>query len=163
MQDETTGPFDLELVRRLKARRSTVWRCWTEPDLLTQWFCPRPWRATDFQVELRPGGIFANIIRGPEGEVFDEAPGCFLEVVPQERLVWTSALGPGYRPVITPGDGFAMTAVLTFRDDDAGGTVYTARVLHADAAGRDRHAAMGFHDGWGAAAAQLDELAVSLG
>lgn len=156
------GPLDLELTRRLKARRATLWRCWTEPALLTQWFCPRPWVATDFRVDLRPGGIFASIIRGPEGEVFDNDPGCFLEVVPEVRLVWTSALGPGYRPLITPAGGFAMTAILTFRDDDGGGTVYNARVLHADAEGRDRHAAMGFHDGWGAATAQLDELAVTL-
>lgn len=157
-----TGPNDLQLVRRLKAPRAALWRAWTEPALLEQWFCPRPWRATDMRVDLRPGGIFASIIRGPDGEVFDNDPGCFLEVVPQERLVWTSALGPGFRPVITPADGFAMTAVLTFADDAGGGTLYTARVLHADAAGKARHEAMGFHDGWGAATAQLDDLAATL-
>lgn len=163
MDMEPLGPNDLELVRRLKARRSILWRCWTEPELLTQWFCPRPWKATDFQVDLRPGGIFANIIRGPNGEVFDNPGGCFLDVQPETRLVWTSALGPGYRPLITPEDGFAMTAVLTFRDDAGGGTVYTARVLHADTAGKEKHEAMGFHDGWGAATAQMEELALTLG
>jgi uncharacterized protein YndB with AHSA1/START domain len=158
-----TDGLDLNLTRRLAAARAAVWRCWTEPALLEQWFCPRPWRATDVRVDLRPGGIFASIIRGPQGEVFDNDPGCFLEVVPETRLVWTSALGPGFRPVITPADGFAMTAVLTFADAAEGGTDYAARVLHADAAGRDRHAAMGFHDGWGAATAQLDDRAQTLG
>lgn len=162
MTDEPLGPFDLELTRRLKARRATLWRCWTEPALMEQWFCPRPWRATDIAIDLRPGGAFRTIIRGPEGEVFDNPPGCFLHIVPQEVLVWTSALGPGWRPLITPDGAFAMTAIVTFRDDSGGGTVYTARAVHADAPGRDAHVAMGFHDGWGAAAAQLEELALTL-
>lgn len=162
MTDDTPGPLDLMLTRHLKARRETLWRCWTEPRLLEQWFCPRPWRATDVVIDLRPGGAFATTIRGPQGEVHAGDPGCWLEVTPQTRLAWTSALGPGWRPLIPPADGFAMTAALTFRDAEGGGTIYTARVLHADATGRDRHAAMGFHEGWGAATAQLDDLALTL-
>jgi uncharacterized protein YndB with AHSA1/START domain/DNA-binding transcriptional ArsR family regulator len=156
------GPFDLELTRHLQAPRAVLWRCWTEPALMEQWFCPVPWRATDIEIDLRPGGRFKTIIRGPGGEVFDNDPGCFLAVEPLERLVWTSGLGPGWRPVLTPPEGFAMTAVLTFADAPGGGTLYRARVLHADAAGKAAHETMGFHDGWGAATAQLDALALTL-
>ena len=159
---EPLGPFDLELTRHLKAGRSAVWRCWTEPSLMEAWFCPRPWRATDIEIDLARGGRFRTVIRGPEGEVFDNAPGCFLLVEPMSRLVWTSALGPGFRPLITPAGGFAMTAVLTFEEAGNGGTLYRAVVRHADAAGKAAHEAMGFHDGWGAAAAQLEELAATL-
>ncbi|QYK43375.1 MAG: SRPBCC family protein [Paracoccaceae bacterium] len=159
---EPLGPYDLEITRHLKARRAAVWRCWTEPALMEQWFCPRPWRATDIEIDLRPGGRFRSIIRGPEGEVFDNAPGCFLDVQPMDRLAWTSALGPGWRPVLTPPEGFAMTAIMTFRDAPEGGTIYHARALHATPEGKTAHEAMGFHDGWGAAAAQLDELALTL-
>lgn len=159
---DTAGPFDLDLIRPLKARRAAVWRCWTEPALMELWFCPKPWRGTDFVLDLRPGGAFKSIIRGPEGEVFDNEPGVFLEVVPMERLVWTSALGPGYRPNIVPEEGFAMTVILTFADAPGGGTLYHSRVLHADLKGRAAHEAMGFHDGWGAATTQLDELALKL-
>jgi DNA-binding transcriptional ArsR family regulator len=105
MRSEPTGPNDLGPVRRPKARRSTLRRCWTEPALLEQWLCPRPWRATDVRVDLPPGGVFASIIRGPEGQVFDNDPGFFLDVQPKVRLVWTTALGPGYRPLITPPTG----------------------------------------------------------
>ncbi len=156
------GPLDLEITRTLKARRAAVWRCWTEPALMEHWFCPRPWRGTDFVVDLRPGGAFKSVIRGPEGEVFDNEPGAFLEVVPMERLVWTSALGPGYRPYMIPAGGFQMTVILSFADAPDGGTLYHARVLHADEKGRDTHAAMGFHSGWGTAAEQLDEVAQGL-
>lgn len=160
----TGEALDLILTRRLRARRETLWRCWTEPALLEQWFCPRPWRATEARIDLRPGGIFATTMRGPEGEVFADDGGCWLEVVPMERLAFTNALGPGWRPRILPPppEGFAMTAIVTFRDAEGGGTVYEARVLHADDAGRRAHEGMGFHDGWGAATAQLDDLALTL-
>jgi uncharacterized protein YndB with AHSA1/START domain len=113
-------------------------------------------------VVLRPGGRFKTVIRGPEGEVFDNDPGSFLEIVPMARLVWTSALGPGFRPNLIPAEGFAMTAVLSFADAPDGGTLYHARVLHADVNGKAAHEAMGFHGGWGAAAEQLDEVALTL-
>lgn len=156
------GPFDLVLQRKLAAPRALVWRCWTETVLLEQWFCPKPWRATDTVIDLRVGGAFGTIIRGPEGEVFDNAPGCYLEIIPQEKLVWTSALGPEFRPNIIPPEAFGMTVVLTLRDEAGGGTVYTATVLHADADAVQKHEAMGFHQGWGMATTQLEELAQSL-
>lgn len=66
--------------------RERVWRAWTVPEQLEQWFCPRPWKAVDCEVDLRPGGVFRTLLRGPGGE---EHPvvGCYLDVVPQERLV----------------------------------------------------------------------------
>lgn len=157
-----TDTHDLTLTRRLQAPRAAVWRCWTEPALIEQWFCPRPWRATDVVVDLRPGGAFGTTIRGPGGEVFENEPGCFLAVEPQQSLVWTSALGPDWRPLIMPEGGFAMTVHIAFRDAEGGGTVYDVRVMHADAAGKTKHEAMGFHGGWGTAADQLDELALTL-
>lgn len=102
------------------------------------------------------------MIRGPEGEVFDNPPGCFLKVMPQEQLVWTSGLGPGLRPLRTPAEGFAMNAVQRFADAPGGGTFYHARVLHAHAAGKAAHEATGLHDGWGAVTAQLDMVAGAL-
>lgn len=160
--DDDLGPNDLKITRRMKAGRAAIWRCLTEAALMEQWFCPRPWRATDIRIDLFPGGRFSTVMRGPEGEMHDEGPGCILLVEPQTRLVWTSALGPGWRPNAVPAEGFAMTAVMTLRDAAGGGTVYTARALHATPEASARHEAMGFHDGWGTAADQLDDLALTL-
>jgi uncharacterized protein YndB with AHSA1/START domain len=49
------SPHVLTLERTLAAPRAAVWRCWTEPELIKQWFCPVPWRATEVQADLRPG------------------------------------------------------------------------------------------------------------
>ena len=160
--DDPLGPHDLEIARRFTAGRAAVWRCLTEPALIGEWFCPRPWRATDIIIELVPGGRFSTIIRGPEGEVHDEGPGCVLDVAAPSRLVWTSALGPGWRPLPAAPGGLAFTAVMTLRDAGDGGTLYAARALHATAEARQRHAAMGFAEGWGAAADQLGALALTL-
>lgn len=155
---------DLKLERRIAARPATVWRCWTEPDLLMQWFCPVPWKVTKAEIDLRPGGGFLTRMEGPNGEAPDndicqvESEGCFLDIVPGERLVFTDALSGGWRP---NAQAF-MTAIITFAPDGADGTHYTALVLHNDAAARAKHEEMGFHEGWGTAAEQLEALAKTL-
>lgn len=151
---------ELTISRRLSAPRAAVWQAWAEPRLLEEWFCPKPWRAEVTALDLRPGGAFGTVMHGPGGERHDEGPGCFLEVVPQERIVFTSVLGAGFRPVIASNEGcdLPMTAIIAL-SDDGDGTLYAARVLHANAEDARKHAEMGFEPGWGAAIAQLEEVA----
>lgn len=157
-----TDPFDphldLRLERTVDVPPSFVWDAWTQPALLKQWFCPRPWMTVEVDLDLRPGGRFRTNMRGPDGTEFDNT-GCFLEVVVGSKLVWTGALGPDYRPKVASGEPFVMTAIINIAATATGGTHYTAVVLHADAASREKHEAMGFHQGWGAAFDQLVELA----
>ena len=91
----------------------------------------------------------------PEGDEHDNV-GCYLEVVENERLVWTDALAPGWRP---KPDSF-MTAILTI-EPQGGGTKYTAIAIHKDEEDRKKHEAMGFREGWGKALDQLVEHAKS--
>ncbi len=90
--------LDLQLEREVDVPPEAVWAAWTQPDQLVKWFTPAPWTTAECQIDLRPGGMFRTVMRSPEGEDFPNV-GCYLEVVPYERLVWTSALAPGYRPV----------------------------------------------------------------
>jgi uncharacterized protein YndB with AHSA1/START domain len=148
---------DLQISRLLRAPRAALWRAWTDPALLAQWWCPRPWTTEVRAFDLRPGGGFHTFMRGPDGGESDN-PGSFLEVVPGERLVMTWMLLADGRPA-TPW--LPMTAVVTMADE-AGGTRYVATVMHADVAGCDRHREMGFFEGWNACIDQLDELALGL-
>lgn len=154
--DDFDPERDLTLERVFDAPRDVVWAAWTEPEQLKQWWCPRPWQTPYAEIDLRPGGVFHTVMRGPGGEE-EVVRGCYLEVVPGERLVFTDALGPGYRP----GGKAFITAVITFSDAD-GGTRYHARVMHADAATRQKHEEMGFTEGWSAAATQCEEVARSI-
>ena len=144
---------DLVFERRIDATPKQLWACWTQPHLLEQWFCPKPWRATDAEIDPRPGGRFNCVIRGPDGEEMPNR-GCFLEVVPERRMVWTDAMEEGFRPRAEP----FMSAIVTF-EPDGSGTLYRAVVFHANTETREKHEAMGFQEGWGKAGEQLAELA----
>jgi uncharacterized protein YndB with AHSA1/START domain len=146
--------LDLELVREVPVSAELVWKAWTTPELVVQWFTPKPYETPHCEIDLRPGGIFRTVMRSPEGEEFDGA-GCYLDVVEHERLVWTSALGPGYRP---QHDAMPFTAILELTSTPSGGTRYRAIAMHQDPDGAKQHADMGFVDGWGAALDQLVAL-----
>jgi uncharacterized protein YndB with AHSA1/START domain len=107
--------------------------------------------------DLRPGGGFHTFMQGPDGGTSDN-PGCFLEIVPQQRIVFTLSLLAGWRPT-TPW--MAMTAIISMADE-ADGTRYVATVMHPDKATRDRHAELGFFDGWNTCISQLESLAQQL-
>lgn len=150
--------LDLVFERTVDVAPRLVWMAWTVPEHLKKWFTPAPWTTTDCEIDLRPGGIFRTTMRSPEGQEVPNA-GCYLEIVPNEKLAWTNALLPGYRPAPVPEvDGtcneFQFTAVIALAPH-GNGTRYTALVIHRDEAGRKRHEEMGFHDGWGAAFDQL--------
>lgn len=150
--------LDLVLERTVDVAPELVWQAWTQPEHLKQWFCPRPWSVAECDIDLRPGGRFRTVMRSPEGELMEAGDGCYLEVVEHRRLVWTSALGPNYRPLgNATREGFQFTAFILIEPAGNGGTRYTAIAVHTDEAGKQRHEEMGFADGWGTALDQLVE------
>jgi uncharacterized protein YndB with AHSA1/START domain len=154
----TDFPADRELVleRLLDAPRDKVFRCWTEAELITQWFTPPPWTTPFAQIDLRPGGANLILMRGPDGTEMPNR-GVYLEVVPNERLVFTDAYVRAWEPSEKP----FFTVVLTF-EDVGGKTRYTARARHWTVADKQAHEQMGFHQGWGVATDQLEALAKTL-
>lgn len=136
-----SGPLEyaLTLERLLDASVSNVWRRWTEPVLLEQWFCPtKPWCVTDARIGLRPGGEFSSVMHGPNGEEF-EAAGAVLEVVPRKRLVTIDAFRPSWIP---SGRAFMVTEIL-LETAGTGRTRYMAHAGHWDEAARAEHEATG--------------------
>ena len=160
-----TDKLDLVLERTIDAPVDLVWKAYTDAEHLKRWFAPRPYEITECDLDLKPGGVFRIRMMGPDG--FDTGhgtPGCVLEVVEGKKLAWTSALGPGYRPNESGEvcDSFPMTAVITFQDLGNGKTAYKAVSLHKNEADREAHEKMGFHEGWGTVAGQLEEYAQGL-
>lgn len=149
---EVDPKLDLVLERTIDVPRSLVWKVWTEPEHLMKWFTPVPWETVSCEIDLRPGGIFATTMRSPEGDEMPASAGCYLEVVENEKLVFTDGLGPNYRP---KGEGF-MTAIL-YLEDAGEGTKYTAIAIHKDPEDKKKHEAMGFYDGWGTVVEQMVE------
>lgn len=152
--------LDLLLERTVDVSPDLVWQAWTNPEYLVKWFTPAPYSTVKAELDVRPGGLFHTTMRSPDGEEYP-SDGCYLEVVEGERLTFTSAFGPGFRPVV-PSNGagdLAFTAVITIESDGSGGTKYSALAMHASPEACKQHEEMGFHEGWGAAFDQLVEWA----
>lgn len=160
MSDYTPNPdLDLVIERTIAASPTKVWAAWTTPELLMQWFTPAPWKTVAVDIDVRPGGRCVTTMESPEGDQYPNA-GCYLAVEPERLLVFTSVMGEDFRPAAAAngaGDlGFTARIELTPTAD--GGTHYRAVAMHADEAGCQQHAAMGFAEGWGAALDQLVAL-----
>ncbi|MGI6852906.1 SRPBCC family protein [Mesorhizobium sp. 1B3] len=151
-----TSDRELVLSRLIDAPREKVYRAWTEADILKQWFAPKPWTTPRAELDVRPGGTSFVVMRDPDGNEYPNQ-GIYLEVVPNERLVFTDA----YTTAWQPSEKAFFTAVLTFADED-GKTRYVARALHWTVEDKETHEKMGFHEGWGQCADQLEAVARTL-
>ncbi|HZF45522.1 MAG TPA: SRPBCC domain-containing protein [Sphingomonadaceae bacterium] len=147
---------DLAISRLIKAPPAAVWKGWAEVEHFDRWWIPHPMECRSIKHDLRPGGGFETLMREPGGERRPHMEACFLEVVPSERLVFTTQLGEDWRPI---GPWLSLTAIITLTPED-GGTRYAAQVMHRTPEEAAKHADLGFTDGWGTAIEQLGELVV---
>jgi len=156
---ETTSS-DFIVSRIIKAPRSVVWKAWTMPEHLEKWWCPAAIKCKVAAFDLRLGGSFDLLMRDPNGEQRSQT-GAFLEIVPEERIVFTTALTRKWRPAASP---LPITATISMADDadDNEGTRYETLVLYKDAEARQQLGDLGFEAGWSAAIDQLDELVTQL-
>lgn len=151
--------LDFAIERFIDAPARLVWEALTKPEHLKEWYMPRTWgRVAHAEMDVRPGGIFRIDIAVGDGQ---EVPnlGCFLDVVPMERLVWTSMLFPGYRPAVF--DDIPITAIVTMETDGAG-TRYIFTALHRNEADRETNRVSGFQQGTEIAVDQFVERVLAI-
>jgi uncharacterized protein YndB with AHSA1/START domain len=153
---ENAADLDLVTTRVIRAPRERVWAAWSDPRQFERWWLPAPMGCQVVTMDLRAGGGFITRMREPDGPWVPHLTGCFLDVRPRERIVFTNALLGGWRPAASSYPS-PMTAIITFTDHREG-THYHALAMHADGAARDQHEAMGFHEGWGTVIGQLAAL-----
>jgi uncharacterized protein YndB with AHSA1/START domain len=147
---------DLSFTRTLAVPRPLIWECWTTPEHIPHFFVPAPHKVTKVEIDLRAGGRL-NTTFDVDGNVMENR-GVYLEVVPTERLVFTDTYTEGWKPAPEP----FMTAILLLSDAVGGGTSYTAIARHRNPDTRKAHEDMGFFDGWGTVATQLETYASGL-
>src|SRR5437870_6670578 len=95
------GDRELLITRLIDAPRRKLFRAWTDPALLRQWFAPLPWTTSVAELDVRPGGANLIVMRDPEGKEFPNR-GVYLEVVEDERLVFTDAYTKAWEPSEKP-------------------------------------------------------------
>lgn len=153
----STDKHELAIELILDAPKEKLFRCFTDPKLLQQWFAPKPWIITKVDIDVCPGGRFNFTMQSPEGQDFPNS-GMVLAVEPNKRLVTTDAINADtYEPA-----GPFMVAEMTFEDAGPGKTKYRAVARHWNAETKQQHAEMGFEPGWTQTARQLEELAKTI-
>jgi uncharacterized protein YndB with AHSA1/START domain len=146
-----TTPTDREVVltRVFDAPRHMVFDAFTKPELLKRWFGPRGWSLVVCEVDLRVGGAFRFVLRGPDGRDMGMR-GVYREIAPPDRSVHMESFDD------FPGVESRVTTVLVERD---GKTTFTATVLYPSQEVRDAVIQSGMEHG---AAESYDKLAEML-
>jgi uncharacterized protein YndB with AHSA1/START domain len=153
--ESTPTKEGLSFSRLVDVSPDFLYRAWTEPELLKQWFCPSPWKVVEADLDPKSGGRFNTVMEGPNGERM-ESFGVYLEVTPGKKVAFTDAFREGWIP---NGDPF-FAAQVSF-DNEGVRTRYSARADHWTDEAEAKHKAMGFEPGWNTALDQLIELAES--
>jgi uncharacterized protein YndB with AHSA1/START domain len=153
----TADRFALCIDRVLAVPRDKAFACWTCAERLKQWWTPAPWTSPYAAMDFRTGGWNHVVMRGPDGADVTHRS-VFLDIVANERIVFTDAFVRAWEPSAAP----FITAIITFGDAAGGGTAYGVEVLHWSAADMKRHEEMGFIAGWNAVIDQLETLAKTL-
>jgi uncharacterized protein YndB with AHSA1/START domain len=144
---KVTTPTDREIVmtRVFDAPRHLVFDAFFKPELLKRWFGPRGWSLVVCEVDLRVGGGFRFVLRGPDGTEMGMR-GVYREIVPPERSVHMESFDD------YPGEA-QVTAVFV---EQGGKTTLTATVLYPSREVRDTVIKTGMEHG---AAESYDKLA----
>lgn len=149
----TPNETDLVLTRQLGARRELVFRALTTPDLLKRWLGAQGWHLVECDIDLRVGGAWRFMSRGPGGATMGHG-GVYREVVAPERLVYTES----YDDQWYPGEAL-VTAVLTEAEvDQSDRTVLTTTLTYPSREVRDAVTRTPMERGVGEGYTRLDRV-----
>jgi uncharacterized protein YndB with AHSA1/START domain len=135
------------LRRTFDAPARLLFEAYSRPEHVVRWFGPAGYPLTLCEIDFRVGGRYRFAMTGPDGVQMPPFGGEYREIVPDERIVYTSAFeGPGAEE---------MVVTVTFVEE-GGATTLTVSTLFASVAMMEQHLGMGYEQGLGSA---LDQLA----
>jgi len=157
---ETQSDREIVITRVFNAPRELVFKAWTEPKHIEQWWGPQGFTTRVTEMDLRPGGQWRYVMISPDGTEYP-AKGIFREIVPPERIVTSDEFDEGFEQVVNADlpQGIVMTAVF---EDLNSKTKLTLQILHATAEDRRKHEEMGVIAGWNSSFDCLDEYLISI-
>ena len=134
---------ELRLSRVFDAPRSLVWEAWSKAEYVKRWFTPAPLTTPRCEVDLRTGGIFCLVMKMPDGvELPMDAR--FVDVVPEERIVFTATIHGGVH----------VHTTVALADEGTGKTRLDVHQVYS----HETDATRGAPQGWTATLDQLAEV-----
>ncbi len=149
---------EILITRVFKAPRELVWRAWTEPAHVAQWFGPKGFTTRVEELDFRVGGASRYVMTAPDGAEYP-GKGVFIEIVPMERIVTTDEFGDDFKSDVDLPSGMVLTCEF---EDIGEHTRVTLRISHPTPEDRAKHEAMGVVEGWGSTLDCLDEHLATL-
>jgi len=130
--EQEGGRTALTLSRVFDAPRQSVWKAWTDPELVKGWWGPKGFTAPESRIDLRVGGFYLSCMRSPEGKDY-WSTGKYLEIEQFRRLVCTDSFADE-RGNVVPASYYGMDSdfplelqvTVTFEEQD-GKTLMTLR------------------------------------
>ncbi len=155
--NSTHAQSDREIVitRVFNAPRELVFKVWTDPKHVAQWWGPKGFTTRVTELDLRPGGQSRYVMISPDGAEYP-VKGVFREILPPEKIITTDEFDEGFEKVMNADlpKGIVMTAIF---EDLAGKTKLTLRIMHESVAERRKHEEMGVVAGWNSSLECLNE------
>ncbi len=149
---------EIVITRMFAAPRELVFKAWTEPEHLAQWWGPKDFTNPVCEADARPGGAMHIHMRAPDGKVYP-IKGTYHEVIPPERIVYTDEAGEGHDWIDgVPPPSCLVTVTFETKGDK---TKVTIQMLFDTVADRDATLKMGVEDGFGESFDRLDALLVT--
>jgi uncharacterized protein YndB with AHSA1/START domain len=118
-----TAGREIVTTRVFDAPWELVWKAWTDPNHVKEWWGPNGFTNTIHEMDVRPGGVWRFVMHGPDGTDYQNKI-VFLEIVKPERIVYDHVSGPKFHVTVT-------------FEEQGGRTKLTLRMLFATAAERD--------------------------
>jgi uncharacterized protein YndB with AHSA1/START domain len=161
MNTETKSDF--VITRVFDAPRDLVWRCFTEPERMKEWFGPKGSAIVASDMDFRVGGSYHGALRAGDGPVM-WAKFVYRDIVAPERLVWvhsfSDAAGGLTRHPLSPTWPLQLLTTVTFEDAGVGKTKVTLRWSPLDATAEEQKTFDAAHDGmrggWSGSFERLD-------
>lgn len=149
-------PEPLRISRSFRARRATVFRAWSAPEHVRQWFSPEGFTAPEAEVDMRVGGAFNVLMRAPDGREH-WTRGTFVEVTPDSRLVIDMHV-----PDEAGGLLFHALTEVDFADTSCGTRMDVVQTYHFADPARAAPMVAGAPEGWRATLDKLDALVLRM-
>ena len=120
---------ELVITRTFDAPRELVFKAWTDPKHLINWWGPKGFTNTFQEINVSPGGVWRFIMHGPDGVDYPNMI-VYIEVVKPERIVYSHGSGE-------EGDPGQFQVIVTFAEQGSR-TKLTARMIFISAEARDK-------------------------
>jgi uncharacterized protein YndB with AHSA1/START domain len=158
---------EVTIARIIKAPRMRVWKAWTDPQQMAQWWGPKNFTTPICEMDVRPGGLYRFVMRGPDGVDYP-IKGVYREVVAPERLVMTMDLSEHPDPwhdLVNPNRDKSMgrpplnpLCTVSFKEAGSGKTSLAITMSFDTPALRDAMVKMGMEPGWNQSLDRLEAL-----